>query len=235
MTRIFVLLALIILSLNAHAQDQGSLISVEGRATIRVAPDLFVLSYTVFAEAMTASEVRRIIEDRVSDSVAGLLEVGILEDAISSYELGIERDYYYEGDTRRYKGFSGYRNIEIEIKDLSKYSAVYKAITSIGNTIVDDVGPSVTEMGEYHSQAILQAAENAKHKAAVMAEALGVKVGKLNGIRETKVASVRGSFIDEISVMALKRASDPEVRIYEFHTGTIEVEAKLFVDFELVQ
>jgi hypothetical protein len=184
---------------------------------------------------MTASEVRKIIEDRVSDSVTGLLEVEILEDAISSYELGIERDYYYEGDTRRYKGFSGYRNIEVEIKDLSKYSAVYKAITSIGNIIVNDVGPSVAEMGEYHSQAILQAAENAKHKAAVMAEALGVKVGKPNGIRETKVASVRGSFIDEISVMALKSASDPEARIYEFHTGTIEVEANLFVDFELVQ
>jgi len=200
----------------AYADETVTLtgtITMDGRGTVSVAPDMAVITARVVTISKTAA-------DALSGNTADLAKViekikaaGIEAKDIQTSGFAIYPRYERITDnSNRQPDITGYevRNgVEINVRDLTKLGDLLTGVVDSGANSVDGIRFQVSDPDEKLDEARKRAVQEAKHKAGIFAEAAGVELGGIVSISETGIQMPRPVMMRAEGMMMAKADAVP--------------------------
>ncbi len=188
MLRIPGLLLASALALSTHVWAQEAseppLISVSGRAEVRVTPDEVLLTVGVETFDLDLATAKADNDVRIQAILAVASEHGIDRRHLQTDYLNVEPRYEYEWERRNFLGYAVRKTLVVTLRDIDKFESVLSGVLEAGANHVHGIDFRTTELRRYRDQARSQALQAAKEKAAAMAAELGLEVGEPRSIQE---------------------------------------------------
>ena len=155
-------------------------ISVEATGKAFVVPDTAKITLGVYSEGETSDQVLQENTEKMNDVISMLDEFDIPKEDIKTTNFNLYPNYQWDPDDGRY--LDGYRldqNVEVKMKDFEIVGEVIAASTTLGANQVGGVRFVVDDPETAKTEARLDAIEKVRAKAASIAEASGLKLGKV--------------------------------------------------------
>ncbi len=187
------LCATTVLSATAMAQQgpaqPSPRISVSGEGEVSVAPDMAILNFSVLREADTAREALSASSEAMKQVLGALKAAGIAERDLQTAGLSIQPRYTQAGpqakpQAPKISGYAASNALTVRIRDLSAVGAILDKAIGLGvnqggdiSFVNDDLKPSLTEARK-------RAVTDAMERARTLADAAGVKLGRILSIEE---------------------------------------------------
>ena len=170
-------LALISAVAQANTPPPARVVQVTGNGEATGQPDRAQLSMSVEARNLEL----RVAEAKVNEVVRAYLQeakgLGATEADLSTASYSVNAEYDWVDNKQVFRGYRAVRQIAVKVKDLNKVGDYLLRATKVG---INQVNPPVLESSkqkDIERAALKNAALDAKAQAAVVAEALGVRVG----------------------------------------------------------
>ena len=182
-------------NINTNAQEP---FQVQGTGKAAGAPDKAVIVLGVTASGTTVLDAQgktNQAADRIINSLKGL---GIDEKDIKTTNYSINPNYDFGGAFQRITGYSVTQNFEVKAP-IDKANEVVDAATANGANLVGNISFTLDDdkLNKLTNEARKEAVEKAKASAQGLAEASGIRLGKIINVRETSGGGVPIPFTRE--------------------------------------
>jgi uncharacterized protein len=157
-------------------------ITVNGTGTAKAIPNQAQLSLGVTTKGSTAREALAANSARMERVIAALKSTGVSEGDIKTQDVSVGPAY--DGDSGTENGYAARNSVAVTLRDLDRSSAVLDAASRAGANEV--YGPSLTRSNRdaYEAKALESAFGNARKRAEALADAAGVRLGRVTSIVE---------------------------------------------------
>ncbi len=158
-------------------------ISAEGKVT--AAPDIATVSIGVQTESKTVSAAQKENAAKMNAIIEKVKSLGVAAEDIKTSNYSIYPQYDYLSGRQVQRGFMVTQNIDLKIRNLDKIGEILAAAGDLGANQVGGVAFTIDEPEDLRQQARMKALEMAKKKAQALANAAGVRLGKVVGFSES--------------------------------------------------
>ncbi len=235
MCRAFLFYAMILgvaLGRVGHAEEHGPLgpsVSVVGEGEVHVQPDQASVTMGVTTEAQTAAEALKANSDRMAELIKTLKANQIPEKDIltSNFSISPQQVFDRNGKAPRIVGYLVTNQVTVKGLGVTRVGAILDAVVQVGGNQIQGVTFSIADPQPHLDAARRNAIEDAHHRAAVYADAAGVKVGKPLLIQEQSAAPPRPMY-----AQAMRGVAAAEVPI---SAGEQSISAQISVTYEIVK
>lgn len=169
-------------------------IYIEGKGEIKAIPDIATLSINVSKDGLTAKEAQNLLNESVTKAVEYFKTQKVEDKDIKSEYGGLNPKYSYEKEicytypcpTRDPKivGYTANQSIVIKIRDVDNANIIRTGLADLGITDISGPTFSIDDEDVYKEKAQALAIADAKAKAEILAENLGVKLGDIISFSE---------------------------------------------------
>jgi uncharacterized protein YggE len=177
-------------ALAADSQLREAVISVAGEGQSAVAPDMAVLNLSVVKQAKTAREALDDNNKAMNDVLGALKKAGIAERDLQTSGFSVQPQYRYpqsnDGQPQQPEliGYQVSNSLTVRVRDLSKLGAIIDQSVTLGVNQGGDIQFTNDKPQGAMQEARKSAVANAIEKAKTLAEAAGVKLGRVIEISE---------------------------------------------------
>lgn len=158
-------------------------VNAEGRTTIK--PDLAQFSFSVITEGANLDQVAKENNEQLRGAIDFVKSQGIPEEDIKTTQYNLNPKYEYD-EVRQRSFVVGYeltQTVLVKVKkldeNLGKVSTILGSLPELGVNQISGVSFTVEEPEKFLAEAREEAFEKAKEKAKAMADANGVKLGRV--------------------------------------------------------
>jgi hypothetical protein len=210
------------------------IVTVTGEGIVRVTPDMASVSFGIVTVADDPETARSQNAEASSTAMNAVRELGIEERYIRLETLQLQPYREYDEELRRYveKGFEASRQVVVEVHDLEMLPTLITRIVQQGANRLNHVAYELQDRDQARNEALREAALNAREKAVLIVETLGLQLGELRQVNE-QIFDFPRPFMRMESMEAMSRDAAPEPDAYA--PGELEVRATLNVTFEVVE
>ena len=231
------LLPLMLLTATAHADDAAANrrnVNVSGQGEVSVAPDRARLTLGVEASNVELKAAEAAVNKVVRAYLTEAKSLGLKDEQISTAGVTINPEYVWDEKTRHqvFTGYKANRQIELRVDDLTVIGDLILRATKVG---VNQVSPPVLESSkakELTRQALVKATEDARSKAQLLADTLGVKLGAVRNISAND--SAPAPMMYKVAMMRAAAADAGGNEEMGFSGGLIKYNASVNAEFDLV-
>lgn len=222
MKRVILLFAAVLMALGVQAQSEQafpSFVEVSSSAYREVAPNMVYLSITINERE---SKGRITVEEQERDMVAALKALGI------KTNLYLRVSDMSSSLLKRNQSVTT-KTYQLKLNEVALVGDVYTALNEIGITTINIEKVTNTNMDAIQNELRVEAIQNARANAKLMAEALDQTVGKAFYIytHDAMVSTVRNEMNDGVvATFAMKRFDAPEPVITELRKIRISVQVR---------
>jgi uncharacterized protein YggE len=168
---------------GVRAADGPPSIIVQGEASVSVVPDMAIISLGVVTERPKAAEAFA----QNNGAVAGVLEavkaMGVEARDVSTGAIGLSAVYGGANrDAPAIKGFRATNTIQIRVRSIDKAGPLVGALVDKGINSIDGIEFAASPDTARDDALRGAAMRDARHKAQVYVEALGLKLGRVLAI-----------------------------------------------------
>jgi len=225
------LLSLFLIALTAHADDtlshHGTQLTVSAEAEASQAPDIARLSTGVVTQAGDANTALRNNAREMDKVLAALKSAGIAERDIQTSGISLYPQYRHpRGEAPSITGYQAANTVSIKVREIARLGAVLDALVASGANQINGPSFAIDEPEPVYDRARLAALDKARTRAALYADALGMKVGRIISISEGGSPS-QPPGLRMMAAMAQDEASTP------IAPGESTLRARVTVVFEL--
>lgn len=162
-------------------------ISVNGDATISVAPDVAYIDFGVSSIANTSKEASELNKKNVAKFFKALKDFGIAEKDIQTSYYSVYPNYKYnENDgSSTITGYTVNHSIKVTVRDIEKVGEVIDLGVDNGVDINSGVTFDVENKDKYYEEALMIAIDKAVAKGEKMAKKVGVSKVRVSSIGES--------------------------------------------------
>ncbi|HKQ76809.1 MAG TPA: SIMPL domain-containing protein [Blastocatellia bacterium] len=203
-------------------------IRVSGDATVIVQPDQARIDIGVTTQAQTAQAAAADNAHRLETALAELRRALGSGAEIKTVNYTLNPDYHYpkEGGKPTITGYTATNIVRVTLNDLTRIGLAIDVATQSGANQVQRLQFTLKDEQAAQSQALRAAAVKAKAQAEALAQALGLKVGRVLSVVESSAG-----FQPVLRDVALARAEAAVSTPVE--PGTIEVRAAITLTVEI--
>lgn len=203
-------------------------IEVQGSATIEARPDVAKLTLGVqTGPQSTAEAALRILEQRFSNVVESISSAGVNEEDIRTTNLSINPVYDFAEGRQTLRGFEASESVEVTIRDLTQVGEVLTRATGEGVNQAGGITFSSENEEMIQTEAEQEAIKDARQKAEMLADALGVRLGD---VKSFNASSQKGGQPIPFAADAAAVAERSQLPV---PSGTQEVQANVTVTYEI--
>jgi uncharacterized protein YggE len=173
------------------ADDPAPRILVSGEGSAEIAPDMALLTLSVMREASTAREALSENSTAMAKVQKAMTGMGIAKRDLQTSNFSIQPRYTQPprqgpgaGEPRKLVGYMVRNSLSVRVRDISKVGEVLDTSVTLGVNEGGSILFSNDDPSAAITQARVKAVKQALSKAATLAEAAGVKVGKVLEISE---------------------------------------------------
>lgn len=224
----------VLVSMSVRAQVPERAISVRGEGVVRVVPDQATIRLGIVTIDEDPEEARRRNAEASREAMNAVRELGIDERKIRMELLRLQPRREYDPDTRRTidVGFEAERLVVVELDDLEKLPALVARVVQRGANRIESITYGLADEDVVREEALRAAVVNARAKAQLIAETLGVSLGPVQRVDEQSFDFPRPVFaMQRMEMSAAKDAAEPEPAAYA--AGEIEVRTSVHAVFGL--
>ncbi|HEY0973039.1 MAG TPA: SIMPL domain-containing protein [Solimonas sp.] len=219
----------------AQAEESPRLIAVTGQGEVSVKPDRARLNLA--ADAMNAdlkaaeAEVNKIVRAYLVEAKT----LGTKEEHISTAGISINPEYVWDEKARRQQlvGYRARRDINVVIENLDKVGDYILRATKVGVNHVSAPALESSKSGALIEQALVNAANDARTKAKLLAETLGMKLGAVRTLRVNDYAPPPMPM--KVMAMRAEAADMGGNQEMGFAAGEIKYSASAVIEFDLIK
>lgn len=171
-------------SVTTTKSDQF-IVSAEGKAT--AIPDTASTNIGITVTQNTVASAQNQANQIINKISEDLKDLGVKEKDIKTINYSINPNYNFETGRQRIDGFTVSATLEVEVTPLEKINQVIDTATKDGANTISNVQFILNdnEKAKLESKARKEAVNSAKKKAKDLADASGVKLGRILNISET--------------------------------------------------
>jgi uncharacterized protein YggE len=167
----------------AHAADRH--VTVNGEATVNIAPDTAVIRVGVTSTAKSAREASEANGKQMTTVLAAMKDAGIAARDIQTSRLSLQPQYDpNRSGTARLLGFQATNQITVNIKDIEKLAGIIDQAIAAGANEMSGLEFVVSQQSKLLDQARDEAIADARRKAELYAKAAGARLGAVASISE---------------------------------------------------
>lgn len=222
----------------AHADDEAAKrrsVNVTGQGEVSVKPDRAQLSLGVEASNLelkaAEAEVNKVVRAFLSEAKSQ----GLKDEQISTAGISIQPEYVWDEKARRQK-FNGYRasrQIVLRIENLERIGDLILAATKVGVNQVSSPQLYSTRAKDVAREALVKATEDARSKARLLADTLGVKLGTVRNLSAND-STQQPPVMYKAMAMRAEMADQGGNAEMGFSAGEIKYNATVNADFDLL-
>jgi hypothetical protein len=213
----------------SQTTDKYPSIEVYGTAQIKVVPDIINFSLSVSTENNNVLAAKNDNDRSVNKIIDLLKDRGILEKDIQTSGIRVNKNYRYD-ENEKVKEFSVENYITFTLKDISKYYDITTELIKIEHVSITYSNFDYSNIIETRKHARGNALIAARDKAEEMAQVLGLDMGKPILISEEQVYDYYPNPFNAVNQQGTQNYTSS----YGLQEGTINVEAKVRVIFEII-
>lgn len=162
-----------------------SRLTVTGEGQSRIAPDLATVQLGVTTQADSAAEAMRRNSEQQAAVIAALREAGLAEADIQTSGLNLSPLMQYgDGVAPTVTGYQATNLVSIRVAELAQLGEVLDAIVQAGANEIQGIAFTREDGAEPLDAARVEAVEDARRKAEVLAEAAGLSLGPVLTLRD---------------------------------------------------
>ena len=169
------------------AQANPGRITVTGQAEVSAAPDIATVTLGATTEAKTAAQAMQQNSRDLTRVFDALKTAGVAarDMQTSGLSLGPRWSRAENGEARKVIGFTASNTVTVRVRKLDALGQVLDALVKAGANNINGLQFGVAKPGALQDEARIKAVKDARRKAAQMAEAAGVKLGRVISISDT--------------------------------------------------
>lgn len=173
------------IDLMSEAGNVSDTFSVSGTGTVTAKPDVGVVDASISVEAATAAAAQDQANVKSNAVVEYLKNAGIETKDIATSGYNISPLYDWTDGRSRIRGYQVTQSLTIKIRDIEKSNTVVDGIVDAGANQVGQVSFIIDDPDALKAQAREKAIAEAKGKAQVLADQLGIGLGDIVGFSES--------------------------------------------------
>lgn len=220
--KLYILIIALILLAAASAAFGETKITVNGTGEVRISADTAVISLGVNARDKDVLKAQQKVNETINAIRQMLIEQGMKEENINTEFINIHAIYDYQNDQEQLAAYDASSTLAIKVTEMESVGALIDAAFSAGANTLNGISFSASDTAEAETEAMKHAAEDAKRKAEILAQAAGLNITGIETITEGGVYSYENSIgnVYGRGMYGIEAAKD---------TGTVVQAAKLIV------
>ncbi len=209
---------------NGPEITKATTINVTGMAERKIAPDYALLSLGSEAKGSSAAEAKRKSDATMSALISQLNNLGIAKTDIQTSNFNIYPEYTNDGKVANYVVDN---TITVKIKDTNQISTTIDSAARAGATSINSLSFGSDRTDEYDDTMTLDAIKDARHKADIIAGALGMTIDNVENVQTSNAYTRPASNEGVMFKLGSARTSTP------IEEGNLIVQKSVFVTYRL--
>lgn len=198
-----------------------------GDATVKMKPDIAILTVGATAQAATAAEAQALVADRMGRILAQAKTLGIAEKDTKTASYHIEPRYAYDkGEAPRITGYQATQLVALTLRKVDDAGKALDALVRNDGATNASIRFALDDTKPPQAEARTLAIGDARSKAEAMARTAGVRLGKVLSISDTGSSAPPSSERHAFSAPAPK--ADTQIPV-----GDLEVVVRVQVQFAI--
>lgn len=172
-------------------------ISVTGNGSATSPPDMATINTGVVTQGKNAADAMKANNEIMAKLMAALKAQKIPAKDIQTSDFSVSPQYSRDDRGRTQQEIVGYRvsnQVRVVIRNLPELGTVLDTLVSTGSNRVSGISFGITDSDGILNEARNNAIADARSKAKLYAQALGIKVGKVVSVSESSVIAPRPQF-----------------------------------------
>ncbi|MDX1465740.1 MAG: SIMPL domain-containing protein [Halomonas sp.] len=233
------------LAASALAAEPPRRLDIQAEAELAVVPDRATLEARLWehtpavaqgaereADAEALRQARQRLEERAAALIRRLEAQGLAGETITAGSLQIQPqrlpDVQHGDETQEPRVRTRLqRPLSIEVEDLAQLPGLLDALTEAGVNALDGIRYDLSDREAATDEALVKALEKARHKAKLMAGTLGIGLGEVIAVSETRAP------VFQPRMMAMSDTRTEGAAGAEYRPGTITIEAGVNVSWAI--
>lgn len=219
---------------HAAGEEKGKTpsIRVRGEGHAEAVPDEATVSFGITSEEKYLEKAYRDNTARMNAVIETVKKMGIAPKDIQTSSFNVSPFYRDEKSGRPLKpsGFTVSQQLTVLLRDTSKTGPLIDKIISDGANVFNGIQFGSSKVKDMVKEAKVQAAKNAKESAVLLAESLGVKLGRLMDVSDEVVRPYPAAQPRMMAMFAADKAAPPQIE-----GGSMEVTAYCNVEYAIAE
>lgn len=237
LTGVLAILALFLFAETASiAQDFGrpnnpatDTITVSGMGTATLAPDIAHISFSVQNTAPAVADAQTATTKQTNAALAFIKEQGIAEKDVKTLSYNIAPQYTYpHSGVPTLTGYEVSETIQVTVRDLATTGALLEGVGKLGVQNVNGPNFALDDANAGTDAARADAINNAKQQANILAQQLGVRLGKIVNFSESS-----GGYPYPVMYGAMDASKSSAVAAPQVPTGENTYNASVSITYEI--
>lgn len=181
-------------SFNSVQTTKTSLFTADGTGKVTGIPDMAQLSVGVTKTASTVAEAQNQTNSATNKIIEDLKKLSIAEKNIKTINYNVNPNYdYSRGGTQNITGYTVTQTLEVDITPIDVANKAIDAATADGANLVNGINFTFSDKikKDLENKARIEAVSAAKEKAESLANAAGIRLGKIIDVQESNSYSPR--------------------------------------------
>ncbi|MCX7924072.1 MAG: SIMPL domain-containing protein [Clostridia bacterium] len=166
-------------SFQGCANPLACKMKLEGKGSIKVQPDMAVVTLGVSTENIQLSVAQEENAQKITDIINTLKRLGIPSKDIQTQNYSISPQYDYIEGKQVLRGYRVLHTLRVTIKEVDKIGQIIDEAVASGANIIDNIDFTVSDPSRYYKQALNAAIEEAISKAVTIGKKLRVNVSEV--------------------------------------------------------
>lgn len=216
------------------------IISVSGTAELVTRPDIGTFSFAVRAEGSDASEAQSLSAESINSILAYLEEAGVEEVDVKTENYNLNPRYRYEEriciagqfcgpGEQVLDGYEVYQNVRVKVRDLEAAGTLISGVGERGATNISSLSFTIDDTDVLEAEARALAIVDAKAKAKILADDLGVRIVRMANYYESEGGE---NYSYDMPMMERAMFSD-EAIAPELPVGENTISAQVQISYEV--
>lgn len=174
-------------SVNSIQTNKTNLFTASGTGKATAVPNTAQLSLGVTKTAKTISDAQNQANTVINKLTTDLKSLGILETDIKTTNYNVYPNYDYTNGKQITNGYTVSQNLEVKVKQIDKANSAIDIATVDGTNMVGGLSFILDDQTQkdLENKARKEAVQNAKDKAQSLANAAGIKLGRIVDVQES--------------------------------------------------
>jgi len=172
--------------INSLQTTKNSSFQADGTGKATGVPDTALISVGITQNSSTVEDAQTKVNQAAAKIISDIEKLGINEKDIKTADYSVNPEYDYSKGGQTITGYSVQQQLDIKVKPIEKVNNVIDTATTDGANIVNGVSFTFSDdmQNKLETAARLQAVNNAKTKAEGLANAAGIRLGKVIDVSE---------------------------------------------------
>ncbi len=211
-----------------------NIITVEGTGKVTVKSDVAIINTGVLTEKATVAQAQKENTEKMNAIVKTLKDDFKIEDKdIKTNQYSISPRYDWSNGSQRIIGYSVNQSVEIKVRDFDKIGSILAKAAELGTNSLNGPTFTIDDPEVYKAEARAKAISQAKDKAKVLADQVGIKLGSIVSFSENFGGYPAMPFYSSDMASGLGGGREKSLPAPNIESGSEEVSVGVSISYEI--